>query len=442
MATILITGCALVALDEDGTVAEEASVLVEDGRVRAVGEMPEGLVPDERVDATGKVLLPALWNGHCHSPMTFERGWAEDLPLDRWFNERIWVAESALTEEDVRSGAELAACEMIRAGVVGFNDHYFYMDRVAEVVEKSGMKASLAWCVFGQGADKEVGAELDGTLDFVRRWQGGAGGRIRTVLGPHSTYACPPELLREVARLAREHGLAVHLHTAESKEQVERSKDRHGRTPIAHLADCGVLDGPATLAHALYLTPEDLEILAGCPEVTVARTPVTYMKLAMGTSPVAPLLQAGVGVALGTDGPGSNNDMDLLQVVRIFTLLHKHASANAENMAGDLPLRLATWGGARACGFPEAGAVVPGASADLILVDLNRPHMRPCHDLVANLVHNAHAGDVTDVLCDGRWLLRDGALLTLDEDRILAEAERRARAMVRKNMHVVREYRA
>lgn len=221
---------------------------------------------------------------------------------------------------------------------------------------------------------------------------------------------------------------------------MAQSKARHGRTPIAHLADCGLLDGPCTLAHCLYLEPEDVALLAR-PSVTVARTPATYMKLAMGANDVAPLLAAGVRVGIGTDGPGSNNDMDVLLALRIFALLQKHVAGDAEAVAGDLPLRLATRGAAHACGFPESGVVAPGAPADLILVDTGRPHLRPRHDLVANLVHCAHAGDVTDVLCDGRWLLRDGALQTLDEERILAQADERATALVAQELRMVREYR-
>lgn len=441
MSRTLIHGCDVVTLDAESTVLHDTSVLVEDGRIRAVGEAPAEAAPDHRLDARGKVLLPALFNAHCHSPMTFERGWAEDLPLDRWFNERIWVAESALTEADVRLGAELAACEMIRAGVVGFHDHYFHMDHVAEVAEMSGMKASLAWCVFGQGREKEVGADLAGTLAFIERWQGGAGGRIRTVLGPHSSYACPPAFLREVAAAARDRELPVHLHTNESPEQVEQSRARHGHPPVIHLANCGLLDGPTVLAHCLHLAPEEVALLAE-RDCVVARTPVTYMKLAMGPGDVGPLLDAGITLALGTDGPGSNNDMDMLHVARTFSLLQKHVSGDAEAVAGDLPLRLATRNAARACGFPESGVIAPGAPADLVLVDTRRPHLRPRHDLVANLVHCAHAGDVTDVMCDGRWLLSDGELTTLDEARILHEAEGAARAMVRRNMRAVREYEA
>lgn len=439
MTRTLIEGCDVITLDAAGRVLPASRVAVDGRTIAAVGEMPPGFVPDARVDAAGKVLMPALHNAHCHSPMTFERGWAEDLPLDRWFNEKIWVAESALTADDVYWGAALAACEMIRAGTVAFNDHYFHMDRVAEVVRAGGMKASLTWCVFGIGADKEVGADLDGTLAFIDRWQGAADGRIRTILGPHSPYVCPPDFLHEVAQRARARGLPVHIHVAESPEQVRLSRERHGRTPVAHLAHCGLLDGKAILAHALYLDEGDVEILAA-RDATVVRCPITYMKLAMGSTPAGPLIDRGVNVALGTDGPGSNNDMDLLLATRVFALLEKHVSGDATAMAGDRALRCATRAGARALGFADSGAIEPGMAADLILIDGARPHMRPRHDLVANVLHGARAGDVADVMCDGRWLMRDRVILTLDEESIVEEADRRARAMVGKSMQVVRSY--
>src|SRR5258706_6519027 len=184
------------------------------------------------------------------------------------------------------------------------------MDRGAEVVEKSGLKAALTWCQLGIGADKEVGTGLDGALAFVDRWQGGAGGRLRTVLGPHSPYVCPPEFLRQMAALARENQVPLHIHLAESPEQMANSLKTHGLTPTAHLEACGVFDVPCVAAHALYLTPDDVGILAR-HGVTVAHCPITYMKLAMGVGDLRPLLAAGVNVALGTDGPGSNSDMDM-----------------------------------------------------------------------------------------------------------------------------------
>ncbi len=438
---LLIKNVDAITLDSQGTILRGANIAVEGGLIRAVGAVPPDFKPDEIIDGYNHVALPAFYNAHCHSPMTLERGWAEDLPLDRWFNERIWVAESALTPDDVYWGAALAACEMLRSGCAAFNDHYFYMDRVAEVVEQSGMKATLTWCQFGIGADKEVGADLAGTLAFVDRWQGAAGGRIKTILGPHSPYVCPPEFLREVSALAREHGLPLHIHLAESPEQMENSLKQHGLTPTAHLEACGVFDVPCIAAHALYLTGADIEILAR-RGVTVAHCPITYMKLAMGVNDLAKVMAAGVNVAIGTDGPGSNSDMDMKEAVRFTPLLQKYHTRNAETLPGDAPLRMATANGARAMGFGSAGALEPGRAADITLFDFDKPHLYPRHDLVANLVHSAKGGDVSHVIADGKLLYRNGEVLGLNEEKIKAEAERHARRMVNQNMRIVREYKA
>ena len=197
---LLIKNVDVITLDAAGTVRRGVDIGLQGGRIAFIGAAPAEFQADDVIDGYNHVAAPGFFNAHCHAPMTFERGWAEDLPLDRWFNERIWVAESALTSDDVYWGAALAACEMIRSGCVAFNDHYFYMDRVAEVVAQSGMKATLTWCQFGIGADKEIGADLAGTLRFVDRWQGQAEGRLRAALGPHSPYVCPPEIGRASCR--------------------------------------------------------------------------------------------------------------------------------------------------------------------------------------------------------------------------------------------------
>jgi len=439
MAEVWIKGADAITLDSAGQVLRGADLLIDGGRITRLGAAPPDTRADEVIDGRGKVALPGLFNAHSHAAMTFERGWAEDLPFPRWLNEKIWVAESALTPEDVYWGAALAACEMIRSGTVGFNDHYFYMDRVAEVVQRSGMKAQLAWCVFGIGADKEVGPGLDGTLEFIARWQNAADGRIHTCLGPHSPYVCPPEFLARIAALAAERDLAVHLHVAESAEQVENALARHGQTPVQQLAALGLFDGRAIAAHALALRNEDRAIL-GEKGVFVARTPNTYMKLAMPVNHVTDLRAAGVRVALGSDGPASNATMDLFQIMRQQVLLEKYLRLDPEALPGDTPLRMACQTGAEALGFADSGVLREGAPADLILLDFDQPHLRPRHDLIANVVHTATGADVTHVLVDGRLLMRDRVLLTLDEERILYEAERRAFRMVSKNMSQMREY--
>jgi 5-methylthioadenosine/S-adenosylhomocysteine deaminase len=373
--------------------------------------------------------------------MTLERGWAEDLPFDRWLNEKIWVAESALEEEDVYWGAALACCEMIHAGVVGFGDHYFWMDQVARAVEKAGMKANLAWCQFGTGVEHEVGGiRLEDTVRFVRDWHGAAEGRIRCVMGPHSPYMCPPEFLRRVVEYAHELTVGIHLHAAESAEQVRRSIERHGKTPVAHLDALGVLDVPTLAAHCIAANEEDMAILAE-KGVHVAHTPKTYLKLAMGMAPLPTFLDRGVRVALGTDGPASNNDLNMLEVLRITGLYQKNALGRPEALPRTGLLRLATQASAAALGFTGSGVLAPGHPADLVLLDTRAPHWFPRHDLAADIVYAAHPSDVAHVMVDGELLMRDGELLTLDEGRIRYEAERRAFRMVGTPMRQVRAYR-
>jgi 5-methylthioadenosine/S-adenosylhomocysteine deaminase len=437
---ILIENADVITLDPDGTVLRGGRIAIAGSRIAAVGDVPPDFQPDEIVDGYNHAVLPGFFNAHCHAAMTYERGWAEDLPFDRWLNEKIWVAEAALTPDDVYWGAALAACEMLRGGTIGFNDHYFHMDRVAEVVAQSGMKAGLTWCVFGIGDEHEVGANLEGTLAFIDRWQGQAGGRLRLLLGPHSPYVCPPEFLREVAAAAAERNLTVHLHVSESQEQVDNSIVAHGLTPVAHLDSLGIFDVNCIAAHCLIVNNDDIDNMTA-KKVTVAHTPITYMKLAMGVNDLSRFAARGINVAIGTDGPASNADMDMPAAIRQTAILQKHARRDPEAVPGDQSLRMATQNGARAVGFTDTGVLAPGMAADLILVDLDRPHLLPRHDLVANLVHAMKASDVTAVMVDGKWLYRNGEILTLDEAKIKAEAEKGAFRLVGREMRSMREYR-
>jgi 5-methylthioadenosine/S-adenosylhomocysteine deaminase len=438
----LIRNASAITLDEEDRLLQGVDIALEGSSIVAVGQAPPGFAPEEEIDGSDLVAVPAFFNAHTHAAMTLERGWAEDLPFERWLNEKIWVAESELEEEDVYWGAALACCEMIAAGTVGFADHYFWMDQTARAVEESGMKALLAWCHFGIGEEHEPGhRSLEDTVAFVERWQGAAEGRIHTTMGPHSLYMDPPEVLRRFVEEAHRLGTGAHLHLSESGEQMERSMSTHGKTPVAYAASLGLLDLPqSTLAaHCNVVTADDLEILSEMG-VFVAHTPKTYQKLAMEMPPLSALLDHGVHVALGTDGPASNSDLNMLEVMRIAGLIQKQSQRDPQAMPRTLLLRLATQAPAAAMGFGETGVLAPGHPADLILMDTTAPHWIPRHDLAGGIVYASHPADVAYVWADGRLLYRRGEYLTLDAERIRYEAERRAFRLVGQPMRSMRRY--
>jgi len=440
MAKTLIRDLDIITLDDHGSVLRGADLAIADGRIVAVGQGPRDFAPDETVDGSHHVAMPGFFNAHTHAAMTLVRGWAEDLPLDRWFNERIWVAESALQEEDVYWGAALAAAEMIRSGTVGFADHYFWMDQVAKVVQESGLRATLAWCVFGL-EDGEIGTDLQGTAEFVERWQGASDGRIRTLLGPHSPYICSDYFLARTAAVAARLGTGIHIHLSESQEQVNNSLERYDRTPVELLEANGIFNVPTIAAHCIAVQEREIQEILLERGVHVVQCPNCHMKLGMGTTPVVELLGAGVNVALGTDGAASNNNLDMLEEAQLASLVQKHDRRDPEALPGDVVLRMATQNGALAMGFADSGVLAPGRAADLILFDFDKPHLWPRHDLVSNVLHAAHSPDISDVMVAGRWLMRDRMLLTLEEERIRHEAEKRAFRMVGSDLQMVREYR-
>lgn len=423
----LIRHADIITLDAGGRVLRDADVAISDGLIVGVGKLPADFVADEIIDAAGHILMPAFYNAHTHAALALLRGRGADLPLDRWLNERIWPLESRLTGDDVYWGTALAAVEMIRAGIAAFADHYFYMDRVAQVVLESGLRGNLAWCAYG-GPEGEIGADIAGIARFVEEWQGAGDGRIRTQLGPHSTYACTPMFLARTAAVAARLGVGIHIHVSESVDQDELSRATHGVSPIKLLDQNGVFDVPVLAVHAATLSAADIEILA-VREATVVQCPTAYLRAGMPLAPVPRLLGVGVQVALGTESAALSGRLDMLAEARQAALFHKHAARDAGTLAGDAALRLATQAGAQALGFPLSGQIAVGRCADLILLDGRAPHLQPQHDLVANVLYAGQAGDVTDLMVGGRWLMRGRVLLTLDEERIAYEATRRGFAL-------------
>lgn len=440
MSTLLIQHADILTLDPLNRVLKDSDIAIQNKKIIALGDIPRDFEPDETIHARNYLAMPGFFNAHTHAAMTLLRGSAEDLPLERWFNEGIWRTESALTTDDVYWGAALAACEMIRSGTVGFSDHYFYMHNVARVVQESGMKAMLAWCVFGSDFAPEMGpTTLELTEEFVAEFQNSAGGRIHTMLGPHSPYISTERALERAAAVARKLGVGCHIHVSESPAQVENSFKQHGKSPVAYLNELGIFDGPSIAAHAIFLSDADIEILRA-KQVTVVACPKTHLKLAMRTTRIMDLIHAGVPVALGTDGAASNNNLDMLEVTCLAALLQKHDTGDATVLPAPQALKLATQSGARALGFNNSGILQVGADADLILLNMDQPHLVPRHDLSANVLYAARPSDIRYVIADGKLLLRDGELTTLDQEKIMREAEQRGLRMVTSELQQTQKY--
>ncbi|REH20267.1 MULTISPECIES: amidohydrolase [unclassified Streptomyces] len=431
-ADLVISGCTVLVHDDRGRIGfeQDAAVVVRGGVVDSVTTAAAGAsVPAaDRIDARGQVALPGLINCHTHSPMVALRGLAEDLPTEEWFNDVVWPVESNLTGRDVMLVARLACAEMIRAGVTTFADSYFHMDAVAEVVDRCGMRAQLGQAYFSSQGPEGPAA----SLDFALRRRGFAGGRITTALAPHAPYTVVDADLAATAELARDHGLPVHLHAAENRDQTDTSLARHGVTPIGVLERTGVLDTDVLIAHGTGITEDDLPLLARAGGRTaVATAPRGYLKFGWpGTTPVRALRDIGVPVGLATDGAASNNSLDVWESMALTSLIQKSTEGDPRWLTSRQALHHATVQSARAVGLGDSvGRIAPGWRADLILVDLTGPHTQPVHDLAATLVHSARSADVRTTIVDGRVLMRDRELLTVDVSEVVRELGERLPAL-------------
>ncbi|WP_151478404.1 amidohydrolase [Streptomyces albicerus] len=430
-ADLIITRCTALVHDDQEQIGfvEDATIVVRGGRIEAVTTGPVDLPAAERIDARGQVAMPGLVNCHTHAPMVTLRGIAEDLPIEEWFNDFVWPIESNLQEKDVELGARLACAEMIRGGVTCFADHYFSMDTVAAVTDESGMRANLGQAFFSsQGAEGQ-----EQSLDFALRHRDTAGGRITTSLAPHAPYTVDDADLAATAELAREHGLFVHIHASENRDQADTSLARHGRTPIEILADTGLLDTDLLIAHGTGIMERDLPVLARATgRVAVASAPRGYLKFAWPTTtPVRALHELGISVGLATDGAASNSSLDVWESMALTALVQKFTEGDPRRLTSRQALHHATLQSARAVGLgEEIGSLAPGRRADIILVDLTGPHTQPVHDLAATLVHSARSGDVRTTIVDGRILMRDRELLTLDVPDIVREMNERMPALI------------
>ena len=401
-ADLLVRDCLLIPMDGREPI-ENACLAVREGRI-VYADRPRGRVfrAEEVVDGRGKAVLPGLINCHTHAPMTLLRGLGEDVPLDKWLKEHIWPVEARLEPEHIYWGALLACLEMALSGVTCFCDMYFHEGRVAEAVLKSGLRAVLAPGIL-DAPGPEVGERLfKDAIRVFERYNGAGNGRIRVIFGPHAIYTCSRELLERIRDKARELGTGIHIHLAETEREVEECLDEHGKTPAEYLDELGLLGPGTSIAHGVHLSDRDIALLAE-RGVGVAHCPVANAKLGVGVARVPDMLASGLAVGLGTDGPASNNTLDLFETAKFACLLQKAVNRDPTLLPARKALEMATIGGARALGIDElVGSLEPGKRADFVLLDLRDARMVPLHDVFASIIYAAGSRAVEAVFVDGK----------------------------------------
>ena len=380
----------------DGAVTH---VLIEGNRFKKIGAAAE-MPADEVLDAEGMALLPPFYNTHTHAAMSLLRGYADDMPLQKWLQDYIWPFENKMTAADIREGSRLAVREMIRTGTVFFSDMYFDIEETIRVVQEYGIRAAIG-VTFVESHTKSQQAEK---LEMLRSWSRPADDLITLTVAPHAIYTVGPDMLVRCAATARELGFKLHIHLSETRTEVEDCIREHGTTPVRYLDSLGVLGDNVIAAHVVHVDEEEAAMLAA-RGVTVSHCPCSNMKLASGIFPYKLLHDAGCRITLGTDGDSSNNNLDMREEMKFAALLAKVSSGDPEILPAGEALAMATRNGAEAFGI-DAGIIEEGRLADALLVDLRDERMQPLHNLASNWVYAAGSDCIDTVICNGKILMR------------------------------------
>lgn len=412
---LLIKNGHVICMDADGTRYQNADIAVKDGLITAIGPQLE-LHAEKTVDALGNAVMPGLIDCHMHE--TLLRGLIEDLPLMRWLNEICFPKDRAFQPRHQHAAAQMSQLEMIRGGITTFIDIFRFPGEAAAVAEVSGLRGIFSPQLIDNPAG--AGETLESSLAFIEAWHDRCPGRIMTWFGPHALYSVQAETLLKMKDLARKLDVGIHIHLAETRDEVDQFKIQYQMSPVEYIAHLG-LEGPRLLAaHCVHLTDRDIQILAE-RNVAVAHNPSSNMKLASGVARIPDLLAAGVRVGLGTDSNLSNNNLDMFEEMRLAAMLQKLSRNDAAAMPVELVLRMATCDAAACLGLlDQIGSLEVGKRADIIIVDLHAPHMwpvlpEPGSNVTEQLVYSANAGDVLTTIVDGRVLMRDREVFSLDQ---------------------------
>ncbi|MEN8173850.1 MAG: amidohydrolase [Chloroflexota bacterium] len=418
---LLITGGKIVTMDKERRVIENGAIAISGAEIQAVfsdGELPPAYQARKTIHAQGKVIIPGLINAHSHIAMTLFRGFVEDLGLHKWL-ERVWKYElSVLNETNVRAGSLLAFAEMIRSGVTSVHDMYWHYMTTIDLAEEIGFRLISGPPITGIGAPDfdEMINTAQTVLEQIKGYH-----FILPIVQAHSTYTTTPEMMHKVFEFKGEYGVPFTTHASENQAEVDDVQEQYGKTPIELLHSYNLLDSDTVLAHCVKLNDQEIALLSDSG-TNVVHCPESNLKLGSGIAPIADMIAAGVNVCIGTDGAASNNDLNLLGEIRTAALLQKGFHEDPELLTTMQAMEMATINGAAAFGMDKKlGSLEPGKRADITIIDFDKSHLTPCHDIYAHLVYSVNKSDVDTVLIDGVIHMQDGELTILDERAIKAE---------------------
>ena len=430
--TLIIRNANILTMDVTFSQYSPGAIAIQNDIIKAVGleiELLKSYTSENILDAKGKILMPGLINAHTHVPMTLLRGLADDLRLDVWLlGYMMPVEREYVTPEFVRLGTKLACVEMIRSGITCFADMYYFEDDVAEATAEAGLRAICSQSIlkFPTPDASSYDESIAYSKNFIEKWKNHP--LIVPAIAPHAPYTCTPEIIEKSKNMAIEYDVPLHIHLAETQGEVENITKEHGIPVMPYMDKLNLFDAKVIAAHCVHIDPGEIRLLKK-RNVGVAHNPSSNLKLASGISPVKQMMDIGINVGIGTDGPASNNDLDMFEEIRLTTFLAKGSSGDPTALPAKTTVAMATRIGAKALHIEEiTGSLVPGKRADLILLDIakihNSPNFRHLPDsLYSQVVYAAKANDVTDVMVNGKWLMTGKKLLTLDEETLMQQGQ-------------------
>ena len=403
----------------------KTDLLIEDGKIAFIGNTD--VEADKVIDATDKIVMPGLINAHTHVPMSIFRGYSDELTLNDWLRKKMWPIEDKMTADDAYWASMLSGIEMIKSGTTTFNDMYFFEDEIAKMAEQLGMRAILSRCIIGEGEDMIKKAEEAETL--YNNYHNKCEGRIKVCVGLHAPNTCPPETIRKGIELADKLGTPIHIHYLETKDEINYINNTYLSSVTEYLKKLGLFNYHVMLAHGVHISDADIDVLK---EISggVVHNPVSNMKLGSGFANTAKLLKNEINVALGTDGQGSTNTLDMFLEIKLAAYMQKGMYNSATAITAEDVLKMATIKGAEVLGIDsEVGSLEVGKRADIIIINTNKPHLCPIHNIHSTLAYSVSGDDVETSIIDGNIVMENRVIQNVDEAEILTECNRVTRRL-------------